>query len=461
MLVAALITSTPRRAASGLTSAGRIASPAIDTERSGALIGLSSRSHAVAIAAAGMSAVPSVLRNARLPPSERGREVAAGAHDCDGDADRLQPEQLGLRPSRQVHEDERGAAPRERALHEPVDQRDIEARRDDDELERARRDAAVRLQERERRRARVRLRSRERLTRSPPLPFGGHRLRLARSGIDDQRAPATTAEMRLQDRACGAHSDLEALTRTGAGIAVEQDRDLVARRILELLHHQAAPARGRAPVHHAERLALRVLADAVQLVPGRAPQQQPPPVLRVRAALREEALQLDEPRIDDERLRLALLERRTREPERVLDREAYRVERVAASRNGAQVVAAGESVPADAAQLDAQLGEAPGPLMGDERRRRDRARRRQLEVDMDVVALDDVARRAVPADDRRPGRQADPADADRDCEQEPGRRGIERTRAEHPGREVDDEAEGENRAAALRHTGTGVLSSAS
>src|SRR5690242_2041861 len=99
MLVAALTTSTAIRAASGRTTTGRMASAAIDTERRGMLIGLSSRSHAVAITAAGASAVPSVLRNARLPPRERGREVAAGAHDRDGDADRLEPEQLRLRPS--------------------------------------------------------------------------------------------------------------------------------------------------------------------------------------------------------------------------------------------------------------------------------------------------------------------------------------------------------------------------
>src|SRR5579864_1688916 len=186
MLVAALTTKTASRAASGRTSAGRIASPAIDTVRNGALIGLSSRSHAVAITAAGMSAVPTVLRNACLLTCKRRGEVAPGPHDCDGDADRLQPEQLGLGASRRVDVDERGAAPRERALHEPVDERDIDAGRDDDELERARCDAAVRLQERERRRARVRLICRKRLTRAPPLPFRGHGLRLARSGVDDQ-----------------------------------------------------------------------------------------------------------------------------------------------------------------------------------------------------------------------------------------------------------------------------------
>ena len=97
--------------------------------------------------------------------------------------------------------------------------------------------------------------------------------------------------MRVQDRAGGAHGDLEALARAAPRVAVEQDRDLVARRVLELLHHQPSAPRGRAPVHLAERLALDVLAHAVQLEPGRPPQQQAPPVLRVRAALGEQPVE--------------------------------------------------------------------------------------------------------------------------------------------------------------------------
>ena len=73
------------RAASGRTSAGSTASPATATERSGWLIGLSSRSHAVAITAAGMSAVRSVLGNARLASGERDGEIVAGTHDGDRD----------------------------------------------------------------------------------------------------------------------------------------------------------------------------------------------------------------------------------------------------------------------------------------------------------------------------------------------------------------------------------------
>src|SRR5882757_5057077 len=104
------MTKARSRAASGRTSAGRIASPATATERKGSLIGLSSRSHAVAIAAAGMSAVRSALGNARLRAAERTGEVRSGTHDRDRDAGRLEPEQLRLRPVGGIDVDERGAA---------------------------------------------------------------------------------------------------------------------------------------------------------------------------------------------------------------------------------------------------------------------------------------------------------------------------------------------------------------
>src|SRR3954471_12239604 len=111
------------RAASGRTSAGRIASPATATERRGSLIGLSSRSHAVAIAAAGMSAVRSALGNARLRTAERAGEVRPRAHDSDRDPGCLEPEQLRLGPAGRIDIDERGPATRKGALDEPVHER--------------------------------------------------------------------------------------------------------------------------------------------------------------------------------------------------------------------------------------------------------------------------------------------------------------------------------------------------
>src|SRR5207253_42196 len=111
----------------------------------------------------------------------------------------------------------------------------------------------------------------------------------------------------------------------------------------ELLHHEAASSRGRAPVHVAQRLALDVLPYAVQLVASRAAQEQPAAVLCLRPPFGEESRELDQPRVDDERLRLALNEDRARETERILDRQANGLEGVTAARHRAQLEAAGET----------------------------------------------------------------------------------------------------------------------
>src|SRR6266576_2973095 len=105
------------------------------------------------------------------------------------------------------------------------------------------------------------------------------------------------ANVRLQDRAGGAHGDLEALAGGAELVTVEQHCNLVARRVLELFHHEAAAPRRRTPVHVSQRLPLDVLPDAVQLVPGRAAQEQPPAVLCVRPAFGEEPGERDEARI--------------------------------------------------------------------------------------------------------------------------------------------------------------------
>ena len=60
------------RGTTGRTSAGRTASPATATERSGSLIGLSSRNHAVVITAAGISQLawlPIEELNSRVMPA--------------------------------------------------------------------------------------------------------------------------------------------------------------------------------------------------------------------------------------------------------------------------------------------------------------------------------------------------------------------------------------------------------
>src|SRR3954469_7725721 len=112
-------------------------------------------------------------------------------------------------------------------------------------------------------------------------------------------------------------------------------------------------------------------------------------------------------------------------------------------------------------QVDAALGEPAGTLVCDERRRRDRAGRHELEVDPHVISLDDVPCCTVATDLRRTVRRAHPDNGHADREQEPGCHRVEGARPEDPRGEIDAEAERENRAPAARHTGTGVFSSAS
>ncbi len=105
-------------------------------------------------------------------------------------------------------------------------------------------------------------------------------LYLASRGAHDEHRALALANVRIEDRAGGgANLDVEAAPDDGLRIGVEEHRDLVARRILELLHDQLSATRGRRPVNAAERLALLILADAVKLEPARPSQQEPPSVM--------------------------------------------------------------------------------------------------------------------------------------------------------------------------------------
>ena len=83
-------------------------------------------------------------------------------------------------------------------------------------------------------------------------------------------------------------------------LGVEDHRDLVARGVVEILDHQLAPAGGGRPVHLAQRLALLVLAHAVQVEAGRTPHREAPALVRL-DPLGEDAFQLDQARVDEER----------------------------------------------------------------------------------------------------------------------------------------------------------------
>ncbi len=185
---------------------------------------------------------------------------------------------------------------------------------------------------------------------------------------------AAVSGVSAQNRARGAHLDVEAFAADGARIRVEQDGDLVARGILELLDHQLAAPRSGAPVHLPQRLSLLVLTDGVEVEARWAAQQQTPPVLRVGAALREEPVECDEPRVDEQRAARGQVDLDPREPERVVDRRPRLLDDVPPPRHPFEHVGA----PVQLARTPEWcLSEAePGDLLGDDDRRRRHARLR-------------------------------------------------------------------------------------
>ena len=98
--------------------------------------------------------------------------------------------------------DERDASASERPLDEPLDERVLDPRRDDDEVERAGHDAAARPEQRDERRARVGLGRSEQLERAVPVAAGrAHDLCLAGGGAEREDAAPAPTRLRLNDRA--------------------------------------------------------------------------------------------------------------------------------------------------------------------------------------------------------------------------------------------------------------------
>ena len=139
---------------------------------------------------------------------------------------------------------------------------------------------------------------------------------------------------------------------------VEHDGDVLARRVLELFHHEPAAARRRAPVHLAQGVALDVVAHAVQVESGRPLEEESPAAAGARARLGEEPFEVHEARVDDERRALAERQLAALEAERILDDGRGPLDAVAAARHGGQDVAGPEAA-AFAPELDAALAE-PG-----------------------------------------------------------------------------------------------------
>ncbi len=241
---------------------------------------------------------PCALRGTGAAPStaasESPRRMTATATPAG-----LKPQQLGLdlrRPrseARRVDPDDADSLARERALDELGRERAGEPRRDHDRLHRPRGGPALARQQLDDRPRAVRLRlGEDRQRREPVTVERGDPDGRPNRRVDGEHRPPGVRRVRAQDRAGGAHLDVEAVLDHGARVRVENDRDLVARRVLELLHHQLAAARRRLPVHLPERLPLLVLAHRVEVEARRATQQQPPAVLGVGAALGEEPVEL-------------------------------------------------------------------------------------------------------------------------------------------------------------------------
>ena len=194
----------------------------------------------------------------------------------------------------------------------------------------------------------VRLHGGEDLERAVPVAVERVDALVDRSrGVDDERRTPPSARVRLEDRAGGADGELEArigrVTHDQRRSASRSTARLVPRRVLQLLDHQVAAPGRRRPVHAPQRLALLVVADAVEVEAARPPQQQPPPLRRPRTGLGEEPVDVDEPRVDEDRRPRGELDVDALEAEGVLDDDLGLLDRIAAARHAPEQVAAAQA----------------------------------------------------------------------------------------------------------------------
>ena len=128
-------------------------------------------------------------------------------------------------------------------------------------------------------------------------------------GLGRRRAAARSARRRPRSGAapCPPARDrlpsgpsLEDL-KPGEGAVVDHDGCARMPRRLFLADHDLAAAGGRGPVDAAQRLAPLVLPHAVEVESRRPAQEQPPSLRRPRPGLREEPVDVDEPRVDEDR----------------------------------------------------------------------------------------------------------------------------------------------------------------
>ena len=139
-------------------------------------------------------------------------------------------------------------------------------------------------------------------------------------------------------------------------------------------------------MHLAKRLALLILAHAVQIEAGGPAEQHPAAALAQAGILREQAVEVDEPWVDEERRLASEVGLCACQPERILEHRPHGFEAVAAAGYACEDVAREErsSLPREP---NTSLAEPPGMLDDLERVRAGVALRLRLEPDGHVVAL--------------------------------------------------------------------------
>jgi hypothetical protein len=271
--------------------------------------------------------------------------------------------------------------------------------------------------------------------------------------VDEERRPPSAARVGAQDRPRGAHGELEArvgsLADDRSRVGVEEHRGLVARRVLQLFHHQPAALRGGRPVDAPERLALLVLAHAVEVEARRAAQQEPAALRRARPCIGEEPVHVDQTGVDEDRGGSWELDRDALEAERVLDHDLGFLDRVAPARDAPKHVAPAQA-PVTAHERRLPLPEAGDALPEDHRSRGGGPLRVDLDLNRDVVAGEPLSPAEQAPNGHRALEEPDPEGRGDDCEHEPQGDGVEHLGAERPGGEVDPASEGEYPAAAVR-----------
>ena len=140
-------------------------------------------------------------------------------------------------------------------------------------------------------------------------------------------------------------------------------------------------------MHPAQRLALLVLAHAVQLETGVAAQQHATAIVRGRAGLGEERPELDEPGVDEQRARRGQRDDRALQRERIGQLRANVLERVAPARHMLEDVPHAEAASAAPEQMPL-LTERPHTFFQRHRGRQHLPRRTKLDDDRNVVTFD-------------------------------------------------------------------------